>query len=198
MNSTSQTILAGFENPAQQSQHVFRQVLEAMSHPGKIVTIDGIPAGPHELSPAAVAVCLTLIDYETPLWLDEGSSSAQSYFTFHCGCPVVAKPQAAQFALISNPQALQSFNQFNIGTNEHPELSTTLIIDVERLGSIDGTVLTGPGIKDIATLDISGINGEFWALVKENRELFPRGIDIVLTSGSCVAALPRTVIVEDR
>src|SRR5262249_60143642 len=64
------SVRRGFVEPVLESQRVFRRVLDAMAHPGRIVRIDSFIDAPVPLAPATAAVCLTLLDFETPLWLD--------------------------------------------------------------------------------------------------------------------------------
>ncbi len=90
----------GFENPVFDSQDMFRHLLEAMSYPGRIVDAGTLATAPAPLSRAAAAVFLALADYETPVWLDATAQPARDWLRFHCGCPVVADPAAARFALV--------------------------------------------------------------------------------------------------
>lgn len=193
---TIQNIRPGFDDPVMRSQSTFRKVLEAMSHPGRIVDIDNTPEGLVDLSPAATAVCLTLVDFETPIWLDKKALSASDYLKFHCSCPITELSTAAQFAVIAAPQELTSFETFNLGSNEYPDRAATLIIEVESLSNAEGVTLTGPGIEHSAKLSVSGVSENFWQQVQNNSALFPRGVDLVLTCGKQLAALPRTTQVE--
>src|SRR3546814_6405177 len=78
----------GFVDPVLDSQSVFRTLLEAMSYPGRVVGTGAGLSVPAPVSPAAAAACLTLADYETPLWLDTEAAPAREWLRFHCGSPV--------------------------------------------------------------------------------------------------------------
>jgi alpha-D-ribose 1-methylphosphonate 5-triphosphate synthase subunit PhnH len=82
---------------------------------------------------------------------------------------------------------------FCLGSDEHPETSTTLVIDVDGLVAGNGMELAGPGIADRVALQVEGVSDSFWSKVSANHALFPRGVDLILTSGCFVAALPRSV-----
>jgi hypothetical protein len=100
----------GFADPVHDAQAAFRSVLDAMSTPGRIVTLAAPPAVPAPLMPATVALCLTLIDYETPLWLDGPARAADGFLRFHCGCPIVAAPADARFAVVADAAAMARYS----------------------------------------------------------------------------------------
>jgi alpha-D-ribose 1-methylphosphonate 5-triphosphate synthase subunit PhnH len=188
-----QGIKSAFANPVHQSQQVFRQVLGAMARPGNIRQLEALPEAAPGLSPAATAVCLALADFETPVWLDDPASAASSYLVFHCSTPITKETPHASFAVIGNALELEDFAAFNTGTDEYPETSTTLIIETSELTNDSGRLLAGPGIEHTTTLHVEGVASNFWEQVAENHLLFPRGVDLILTCGDRVAALPRSV-----
>jgi len=55
----AETLAGGFDNPAIQSAHAFREVMEAMARPGTLRDITGAKP-PAPLSTAAGSVLLTL------------------------------------------------------------------------------------------------------------------------------------------
>jgi len=185
----------GFVEPVLESQRVFRRVLEAMAHPGRIVRIDAAIDAPAPLAPAAAAVCLTLLDFETPLWLDAAAHVPEvtEWLRFHCGVPLVDAPEFARFALIVAPSTMRGFDAFDAGTDALPDRSATLILQVEGLEEGLGRRLAGPGIAEAAHLGVHGVPAGFWDFVRANGARFPRGVDLVLAAGTRVAALPRTV-----
>lgn len=191
--------LAGFPNPVHDSQRVFRGILDAMAHPGKIVALADLPDAPKALNKAAVAVCLALVDFETALWVDDALAAhpqATTHLQFHCGCPVTQDPQAARFAVLSRGTELASLGIFCQGTDERPDLSTTVIVQADGFGSGDRVRLSGPGIKTQTTLSITGAGERFWQAVRDNAQGFPRGVDLMICTDDTIVCLPRTLQVE--
>ena len=187
----------GFAEPVLDSQRTFRAVLEAMSRPGTVCRLDRKPAAPPPLSPASAAVCLALVDLDTPLWLDDAAVEAGAYLRFHCGCPVVDETGAAAFALLADARRLPPLDRFRAGDPEYPDRSATLIIQVAELRAGEGRKLTGPGIDGVARLGVAGLDDAFWPAWAANRARFPLGLDVVLAAGDRLAALPRTTRIED-
>jgi alpha-D-ribose 1-methylphosphonate 5-triphosphate synthase subunit PhnH len=186
----------GFSDPVLASQAVFRTVMEAMARPGSIAQIDVAIAPPAPLGAAAAALALTLLDFETPFWLDPALASApevDGWLKFHTGAPRTADPTAAAFAFIMEPAAMPGFAGFGLGSIEYPDASTTLVLEVEALSEGDTFHLTGPGIKGSRSLAAAPLPPDFAARMAENRALFPRGVDLVLTSSRRLAALPRSI-----
>ena len=69
-------LVPGFSEPVLASQAVFRTVMEAMARPGQIAEIGVALAPPAPLGIAAAALALTLLDFETPVWLDPKLAAA--------------------------------------------------------------------------------------------------------------------------
>jgi alpha-D-ribose 1-methylphosphonate 5-triphosphate synthase subunit PhnH len=189
----------GLADPSLDSQRVFRGVLEAISRPGRIVEVAPAMQPPMPLHPAAAAVCLTLLDFDTPLWLDDAAARREvvEWLKFHCSVPLAPEPGAARFALVADCTRMPPLRAFDAGTAEHPERSATLIVQVRALIGGTGRRLTGPGISSGVHLDVAGVPDGFWAWVSDNHALFPRGVDVIMTAGQVIAALPRTARVED-
>ena len=110
---------------------------------------------------------------------------------FHCGCPLLR--DGAAFVL--DPAA--ALMELDAGSEEEPERGATLILEVEALEEGAGWRLTGPGIRDTHLLRVRGAPPGFVADWTRNRARFPRGVDAILCAGSRIAALPRTVRIEE-
>jgi alpha-D-ribose 1-methylphosphonate 5-triphosphate synthase subunit PhnH len=134
----------------------------------------------------------------TPLWLDAlaASDEVRSYFRFHCGVRLTEDPRAACFAVIADAARLPGLSVFHPGEVEYPDRSTTLIVQVASLREGPATTWVGPGIQSSSTVRIAGLPDGFWSSWKFNRELYPLGLDVFLTCGKEVMALPRTIEVE--
>ena len=182
-------LTGGFADPAVQSAHAFRALLEAMARPGRIFAVAGAEP-PAPLSIAAGVALLTLTDATTPLHLagDADCDALRGWIAFHTGAPLVG-PEQAQFALGRWDQ-LAPVNRFAIGDPGYPDRSATLIVEMDRLDQ-DGPRLTGPGIETEARLSLPET-----AAFQTNNRLFPLGFDTILTCGDRLAALPRSTKIE--
>ncbi len=185
----AETLAGGFADPAIQSSHAFRAVMEAMARPGTIHDIAGA-APPAPLSAAAGAVLLTLCDTDTPVYLAGAADCApvRTWLAFHTGAPVTG-PSHCMFA-VGTWDALAPLSAYSIGTSQYPDRSATLIVESPEL-TATGNTLRGPGIKDRGHLSLPEVAG-----FQANRTLFPMGLDFIFTSGSRLAALPRTTEVS--
>jgi alpha-D-ribose 1-methylphosphonate 5-triphosphate synthase subunit PhnH len=186
----------GFEDPVRDAQECFRAVLDAMAHPGRIVQVPTALPGRLPLGPAATSIALSLCDIDTPVWLDAASAEAAGYLAFHCGAPLAETPAEASFALIADADALPPLDGFALGSDEFPERSATLVIEVAGLINDRGVTLHGPGILDETRLDVTGLPARFWSERTALAELFPRGLDVLFVCGNALAALPRSTRVD--
>lgn len=195
MNSHN-TIAAGFADPVHDAQHTFRSTLEALARPGRLQTLPALPEAVPGLNPAAVAIALTLVDFETPVWLSAGCQDAADFLRFHCACTFVTNPAQACFAFASNWDEAPPLDHFNLGSDIEPETSTTLVVGVGRLDTSGSLVLTGPGIEHRHRLSSDSLTPDRIAERAALQTLFPRGIDLFLTQGRQVCGLPRTTRIQ--
>jgi alpha-D-ribose 1-methylphosphonate 5-triphosphate synthase subunit PhnH len=182
----------GFADPVAGSQSCFRAVLDAMARPGRLHMVSGVSA-PAPLCHAAAAVLLTLADHETPLWLDPAVAEARPWIAFHTGAPIVSAAQA-MFAV---GLALPDLAALPDGTDEMPETSATVILQVASLIAGHRYLLEGPGLGEPRLATIDGLPGDFSAIWQRNHALYPRGIDLILCAGDQLTALPRSVSIRD-
>jgi alpha-D-ribose 1-methylphosphonate 5-triphosphate synthase subunit PhnH len=175
----------GFTDAPRDAAHAFRAAMSAMARPGRIERLAGARP-PAPLSVAAGTLILTLCDPETPVHLAGAHDTAEvrGWIAFHTGAPVAARAEAA-FA-VGTWEALLPLDGYRIGEAEYPDRSATLIVEMPAL-TAEGATLTGPGIRDSARLSLPETEA-----FRRNARAFPLGLDVFLTAGDRVAALPRT------
>jgi alpha-D-ribose 1-methylphosphonate 5-triphosphate synthase subunit PhnH len=186
--------LPGFADPVGEAQSTFRAVLDAMARPGRLHEVGEGLAAPAPLHSATAAVLLTLVDNETPLWLDAPAAAARDWLVFHCGAVIVDAPDKVAFALALS---LPDLSLLSAGSHESPESSATLILQIAALGQGPQYRLSGPGLREPVMLAAVGLPTNFAETWRQNHALYPRGVDIVLCAGKWVTALPRSVSIEE-
>lgn len=191
----------GFVDKVLSAQSTFRSVMDAMARPGAVQRIVPMAGTPDAMMRGTAAIALTLFDHDTPLWLDarmSESSDVLKWLKFHTGAPVIQDSSIAAFALISDGALLPALERFALGTNEYPDRSTTVIIQVDSLDAGRSFELRGPGIDGVATLQASIGPFDLFERLRINETLFPRGIDVVLVADDAVVAIPRTTRVMSK
>lgn len=184
--------LPGFADPVADSQSCFRAVLDAMSHPGRILAAGAGLQAPHPLAPATAAVLLTLVDAETPIWLAPELADASDWLRFHCGAKLVPAAEAV-FAVC---QSLPPLAAFDWGSHDGPEASATVILQLPNFDTGPLLRLSGPGLRRPEEVRLGALPEGFVAAWQANHAAYPRGIDLVLCAGTRLAALPRSLSVE--
>ena len=184
----------GFADKVLSAQSTFRSVMEGMARPGTVQRIHAAAGTPGAMMRGTAAIALTLFDHDTPVWLDRtmtATADVAKWLKFHTSAPVTPDTLASSFALIGDVQALPSLDRFALGSNEYPDRSTTLIVQVDSLTSGPAYQLTGPGIDGTAILQAT-IRQDLFERLALNAILFPRGIDVVLVDDDRIVAIPRT------
>jgi len=187
---------AAFPAPVLASQAAFRALMDALARPGTVKPLPPAAAAPSPLTATAAAVALTMLDYETPVWLDAPLAQrpqVADWIRLHTGARVTSDPREAAFAFIADPVHAPAFDGFSLGTPEYPDRSATLVLQVEDFGSGQRLLLAGPGIADVRSFSARPLPPDFQNRIAANRALFPRGVDMILVSPDAVAALPRSV-----
>ena len=151
--TTVKELPAGFADKVQAAQSTFRSVMDAMARPGSVHRIVAAAGTPAPMMRGSAAIALTLFDHDTPIWLDphmSATSDVAKWLKFHTSAPVLQDSSICSFALIGDPGALASLDRFSFGSNEYPDRSTTLILQVESLAQGSSLELRGPGIDGAA------------------------------------------------
>jgi alpha-D-ribose 1-methylphosphonate 5-triphosphate synthase subunit PhnH len=186
---------AGFADKVLSAQSTFRSVMDAMARPCSVQRIVSAAGTPSAMMRGTAGIALTLFDHDTPVWLDaamSATSDVAKWLKFHTSAPVVADSSIAGFALVGDPENLATLDRFAFGSNEYPDRSTTLILQVESLTNGPAVGLRGPGIDGSTTLRASIQPQDLFERLAVNATLFPRGIDVVLVHDDSIVAIPRT------
>ena len=174
------------------SQRVFRCVLQATAHPGKLFAL------PPTDAPHWEAVALTLLDHEVSFCAVGGPMvSAQGRIARLTGSRVVPLSEAG-FALVAGGSGGE-VSRLERGTLERPETGATVNFAVGRLSNAGPVTmkLSGPGVPGERTLGVEGLSVEEVEAIRESREDYPLGVDVYLVDGAGrVAGLPRSTRLE--
>jgi alpha-D-ribose 1-methylphosphonate 5-triphosphate synthase subunit PhnH len=192
----------GFADSTAQSQVVFRCALDALARPGSPV---GIPAA-SLVSPsvntctASASLLLALLDQDCTLWLSPtlANGPAAAWLRFHTGCQIEADCSQADFVWAASIAELPSLYQLKQGSAEYPDQSATCVVDVTawRIAAqseADAVSLRGPGVRDVRTLAVDGMDAGFVQQHHAMQAHAPCGVDIFCCAGDAVLGFPRSV-----
>ncbi|NVZ20485.1 phosphonate C-P lyase system protein PhnH [Pseudomonas costantinii] len=193
----AQLLQPAFVDPVLDAQRGFRAALKALAEPG---LIQHLPCAPRldGLAPATYALCLAMLDMDTPLWLAPSFDTPliRTNLAFHCGCPLTENREEAVFALLDE-QDLLDLSGFDHGNDRYPDQSCTLLVQLTDLEAGRSLLWRGPGIKVQRQVHLA-VPQAFW-LERQRREAFPRGLDVLFTAGHHLIGLPRSSrVVEGR
>ncbi|MCD5996219.1 phosphonate C-P lyase system protein PhnH [Pseudomonas sp. CDFA 602] len=187
-----------FADPVLDAQRSFRTALKALAGPGVVQVLQTAhqPPALAGLDSATHALCLALLDLDTPVWLAPAFDTAaiRANLSFHCGCPIVGDRHKARFALLDASVA-QDLDGFDLGNDRYPDQSCTLLIQLSGLVGGPAFTWSGPGIEHQHRVALP-LGAGFWA-EREARNDFPRGLDVFFLAGSQLLGLPRSTRVQE-
>lgn len=182
----------GFADPVRHAQTAFRAILDALANPGTIRPLGIAPAqGP--LDAGLASVLLTMADHDTSVWLAPALDRPEiaRFIGFHTGAPRVDDPACAMFAFAPADQ-LPRLDRFNLGTQDYPDRSATIVCAMPGLTGGEPLTLRGPGIETSIVITPRGLPPDFVGQWQQNLGHFPRGVDLLLVADGAVLGLPRT------
>ncbi|WP_265519939.1 phosphonate C-P lyase system protein PhnH [Nitratireductor luteus] len=191
----------GFARPVLEAQSAFRALMDALARPGTSMAGFPVPGPPAPLSPEAGAVALALCDPDTPIWLDAAmreENAVAAWLGFHTGAPIVAHAAEAHFAFVADPGDLIGLENFAQGSQDYPDRSATLVLQVASLEGGPALRLAGPGIETERAIAPRPLPRHFARQWEQNNARFPRGIDVLLVCREGLIGLPRTVRIHQQ
>lgn len=186
-------VQTGFDDPVIDSQSVFRQLLKSMSEPGIVSTTKHIRAYPQVLYPASYVIALGLFDQDTLVFLGESLQTPENITTlrFQVSLNATDNPSEADF-IICNEDEIPRLDQLNMGNDEYPDQSCTLIIQSKSFEKGERYSATGPGIETNRIVQCSALTHQLYESRKAMTTQFPLGVDIIFTHKNQFFCLPRT------
>ncbi len=172
----------------------FRSILGCFAKPAVPANIATPTDTPLPMLPSTACLALTLFDYQTPVWLSAALNTdpVRKFIRFHTGAPVTANAHEAAFAIMIMEEANADWPDFNLGTHEYPDRSTSVIVQVPSFAGAPAIKVSGPGLKEPVSFQIEAAHADFWKRVQDNACLFPIGVDFIFSGPQQLAALPRS------
>ncbi|SEA28145.1 phosphonate metabolism protein (PhnH) [Desulfuromusa kysingii] len=177
----------------------FRQLIQAMSRPGKIYQM------PDAVGTTFVTSLLRLldaiVDQQSSCHLINNNPELEDKIATKTGAQFT-DPQAADFLLALSGSSQGKITVAKRGQPELPNAGATILFGVERLTAgteKTGTKLTGPGIKDVVYPQIEGWDDADLKQLQTINVVFPLGIDsIFLDQNSRLMCIPRSTRIGDN
>lgn len=189
-------LIAGFKQPVQDAQNVFRTTLQALSEPGlwqELALQDALDG----LNPATWSILQALLDGDTCLYIapELKTEKMLQNVLFHCACRVVDDAAEADFLVVNVADAQKmDWRQFKRGSERSPEQSATMLVQLDENEPVMQTVWQGPGILNQRLIHLP-IDKAFY-LQRASALSFPLGVDVVFTQNNSLLGLPRTTQVQ--
>ena len=168
--------------------------MNAMARPGQVERLPVIEGEVGLVLPTSMTVLLSLCDHLTTVFLAPSLTSPEvvKALRFHTGSSVNEIPKHADFAVIPISEAHLGLDQWQTGTHEYPDRSTTLIVQASSFADGPLQSFEGPGIQSACPVQISGINSGFWAKRAEINAGYALGLDLLFAKTDEIIGCPRS------
>jgi alpha-D-ribose 1-methylphosphonate 5-triphosphate synthase subunit PhnH len=178
---------------ASQTGCIYRQILKAMSHPGRI---HRLPTGGFWPS-GLLAIADTLFDHEISFAV-VGEAASQRVADKIAASTMACRAASdeADYLIVLGPNSNGAVRGAKRGQPEHPDQSATLIYGIQNVGSshTDGVTLTGPGIPGSISPQMGGLDVSELAEIRAVNSEYPLGVDcIFINETDHVLCIPRSV-----
>lgn len=178
-------------------QKVFRTLLEAVSNPGRVVSIEDEAQKMYGDNKAFLAVAMTLIDNEVTYNTCQNETLGKDISLL-----TLSREESldkADFIFIEDRRNLpEVFENAKEGTLADPQKSATFIIKSEEEFTHDIKIY-GAGIKDTMIARVPEIAVEAMELRDSRLYEYPQGVDMIfVTPAGKILAIPRLVLREGK
>lgn len=172
-------------------QSMFRTILETMSNPGRVCSIEEQAEKMYGEYKVCLAIAMTLLDNETTFYTEEESLAEEiSLLTL---AKKVEKEEADFLFLMGESQVDSCIPQAKTGTLENPQKSCTCIVVTDQEPNTTLTIY-GPGVKDRMELLVSDLVKHTLDKRDEQYYEYPEGVDFLfVTKQGRILGIPRLV-----
>jgi phosphonate C-P lyase system protein PhnH len=184
-----------------ESQHVFTVLLNSLSNPGTIHTIDKTI---WERTDGCAVPLLALLGHETPFCVLGEHSEELTAIVQHVTTGRPSTLKDARYVAIPHSVTSEEFVEISTGSDLRPDSAAQISVycsgrfSTSAALSIEGTSvrLSGPGVNGVSELTFEHIDSVVLASLLNRKFAFPRGHDIwFCNSEGQVVAIPRSTTV---
>ena len=177
------------------TQAVFRQLLQAFSHPARKYNIAHEASGFAGEWSQILAIGCTLLDNETSFYVEKTPRLHTLLIDFTLAKP--AEFTKADYIFLTSPVNYVTFDNMmktaKNGDLVDPQKAATFIIFCETLEGSTMLRVKGPGIKEEQTIGTTEYIKTILRIRQEQNIEYPCGIDLLfVTSQGKIMAMPRT------
>lgn len=179
------------------SQAVFRVLLDALAHPGRVLPLPPDLLADRALPPALI-VPLALADLSQSVAVTGAGADRGARLVATATSCRLAEPDAADQVVVLDGASPALVATLRRGSAMAPEEGCRLALACRALhagGGGDVTIdLRGPGVEDTGAVGVDGIDAAVVAALAEANADFPAGVDTWLVAdGGDVVGFPRSL-----
>lgn len=178
------------------SQKVFRACLEAISNPGRTLSIAAQSAKLYGAQPGLLALAMTLLDASVSFCAPDDAELTEQILLHTHAAPV--KMEEADFLFCTRAENLAAcIEAAKCGTLADPHTGATILVRVPQEESVR-VRLSGPGVDGALETEVP--RDVLAAIRTRNAQAYeyPQGVDFFfLLPGDAILAIPRLVRMED-
>lgn len=173
------------------TQRIYRQLLKAMSHPGRV-----FPISLTEWDSLLLAVGETLLDHEVSFCVLSDAPPEWEREIFALTKAQIAPVQEADYLIVKGNDSHGTIRQAKLGVPFFPDQGATVLYvsNVARDDLVDfAPLLSGPGLEEASKPDLNPLSQAEWELLHELNSEYPLGVDAICLIGNCqVMCIPRS------
>lgn len=177
-------------------QKVFRIILEAMSNPGRMLSIEEQAKKMFGDNQAFLALAMTLLDNEVSFDTFEDEELAKNISLLTLSKRV--ELEEADFLFIEKESDLErAFEGAKGGTLADPHKSATLIIKAQNTKK-NAITIYGPGVNKSLEIQVPDVVVKAMDFRKKQNYEYPQGVDMMfVTEDMKIFCIPRLVLREE-